>query len=303
MAHDQMQPAHRRDDVRRDRPWPAAATSCRSIRPTIRMRSRSRRWRPSARRTSCATARCTPMSAVRRDLLVRFPRPSRAVESLGSFVVVRVNPASPLAKDEASACAPTGPSSATIGGKAGELILHPYPVTPFHGDYLHHVDLAEAAKARLLGAPLTQPAPSSVSLKVRAVGALAKKPRSRRMAAPANPTGMSRSIEVSAARPRGLGERRDQRLAWSALGQDRLVSRLSAARATQLSIAARRRRIESDVERLQAGDYRRRRRAHQSGARPRRRARRTAAARRRRLHRQAGILQRRVLGRHREHRV
>jgi hypothetical protein len=28
-------------------------------------------------------------------------------------------------------------------------VLHPYPVTPFHGDYLHHADLAQAAKARV----------------------------------------------------------------------------------------------------------------------------------------------------------
>src|SRR6266540_173562 len=26
------------------------------------------------------------------------------------------------------------------------LVFHPYPVTPFHPDYLHHFDLAEAAK-------------------------------------------------------------------------------------------------------------------------------------------------------------
>ena len=30
----------------------------------------------------------------------------------------------------------------------GDFIAHPYPVTPFHGDYLHHADLAAAAMAR-----------------------------------------------------------------------------------------------------------------------------------------------------------
>jgi hypothetical protein len=29
-----------------------------------------------------------------------------------------------------------------------DFVLHPYPVTPFHGDYLYHSDLAAAAKAR-----------------------------------------------------------------------------------------------------------------------------------------------------------
>ena len=36
-----------------------------------------------------------------------------SVESLGAFVVVRLNPDSPLAKDEASACAAAAPSCAT----------------------------------------------------------------------------------------------------------------------------------------------------------------------------------------------
>ena len=87
-------------------PWRAAATSCRSIRLIIRMRSRSRRWRPEraadapARRQDPCLCRRTPSfaGAIRRD---RSP----PIESLGSFVIVRVNPASPLAKDEASICA------------------------------------------------------------------------------------------------------------------------------------------------------------------------------------------------------
>jgi hypothetical protein len=75
------------------------------------------------------------------------PDPVRAVGSLGSFLVVRANPA--LA-DEEYACAAVRAFAAGLAGRAGELIFHPYPVTPMHGDYLHHVDLAEAAKARLL---------------------------------------------------------------------------------------------------------------------------------------------------------
>ena len=76
-----------------------------------------------------------------------------AVESLGAYVIVRINPASPLANDERSACAL---GEAVVGGlsrTSGDFIFHPYPVTPFHGDYLHHIDLAEAARARLRAAP------------------------------------------------------------------------------------------------------------------------------------------------------
>jgi hypothetical protein len=74
--------------------------------------------------------------------------PIRAVESLGAFVVVRLNPSS--ARDEAAACAAIGVILRGLAAHSGDLAVHPYPVTPWHGDYLDHVDLAEAAKARWL---------------------------------------------------------------------------------------------------------------------------------------------------------
>jgi hypothetical protein len=76
-----------------------------------------------------------------------------AVESLGAYVVVQVNPASPLANDEAAACALGEAVVRDLSGRGGDFIFHPYPVTPFHGDYLHHVDLAEAVRTRLQGTP------------------------------------------------------------------------------------------------------------------------------------------------------
>ena len=75
-----------------------------------------------------------------------------AVELLGAYVVVRVNPSSPLANDEPSACALGETVVGDLSGRGGAFIFHPYPVTPFHGDYLHHLDLAEAARARVRGA-------------------------------------------------------------------------------------------------------------------------------------------------------
>jgi hypothetical protein len=103
-----------------------------------------------------------------------LPESIRAVESLGSFVVVRVNPQSPLAKDHASACAIAQTVVRDVASRRGDLILHPYPVTPLHGDYLYHVDLADAARARLLGDSVDASAPAIHNLKVRAAGALAK---------------------------------------------------------------------------------------------------------------------------------
>ena len=70
------------------------------------------------------------------------------VESLGAFIVVRLNPDSQYAKDEASACAAAGAIARDVAARAGGtgFVAHPYPVTPFHGDYLAHADRAEAAR-------------------------------------------------------------------------------------------------------------------------------------------------------------
>ncbi|NJO23860.1 MAG: hypothetical protein HC868_14200 [Sphingomonadales bacterium] len=91
-----------------------------------------------------------------------------SVESLGAFVVVRLNPASPLAGDEVSACATIGAVVRDMAARAGSsgLIIHPYPVTPWHGDYLYHADLAEAAAARFSEGG----ADAGLNLKVRTEG-------------------------------------------------------------------------------------------------------------------------------------
>jgi hypothetical protein len=102
-----------------------------------------------------------------------LPESIRAVESLGAFVIVRVNPDSPLAKDEPSACGVAKSVIRALNGKPGDFIFHPYPVTPFHGDYLHHVDLAEAAKARFADVA-GELSPAVGKLKIKASGRLAQ---------------------------------------------------------------------------------------------------------------------------------
>jgi hypothetical protein len=83
---------------------------------------------------------------------VRFPRqlPETigSVGSLGSFTVVRVNPRSAKLSEGHSRCDLAASLIRELAALAPDFILHPYPVTPFHGDYLYHVDLAEAAKER-----------------------------------------------------------------------------------------------------------------------------------------------------------
>src|ERR1700746_3858210 len=94
----------------------------------------------------------------------------RAVESLGSFVIVLRNPAAPAPTDAASACAAVETVVGDIAGKQG-FVFHPYPITPFHGDYLYYADLAEAAKSRFLRARArTSAAPAN--LRVKAAAAL-----------------------------------------------------------------------------------------------------------------------------------
>jgi hypothetical protein len=80
-----------------------------------------------------------------------FPAKSlRFAESLDAFVVVRLTPPAPEARAPQAACRA---AAAALGALAQDttdkdFVFHPYPVTALHGDYLHHADLAEAAKER-----------------------------------------------------------------------------------------------------------------------------------------------------------
>ncbi|MBO0764500.1 MAG: hypothetical protein J2P50_07920 [Hyphomicrobiaceae bacterium] len=116
------------------------------------------------------------------------PKDVASALSLGSYIVVKLNPNSRLAKEQTSACelvgavvreaaaiadrrASAGLPAAAAG--AGFIVAHPYPVTPLNGDYIIHADLAEAAKARFAGDGAKAPAPM-LSLRLRAEGALAE---------------------------------------------------------------------------------------------------------------------------------
>jgi len=97
-----------------------------------------------------------------------MPDTVRAVESLGDFVVLRVNPAAAALQNDAATCAATAAIAREIAGRGG-FTLHPYPVTPFHGDYLYHSDRAAAAQTRLVAAASGTTAP----LRVTAADAIA----------------------------------------------------------------------------------------------------------------------------------
>jgi hypothetical protein len=173
-----------------------------------------------------------------------------SVESLGTFVVVRLNPESPLARDEATACAAVAAIVREMPAGGGTLIVHPYPVTPFHGDYLHHADRADAARQRLLRGDA---APLPADVKLRAASALTRSlVRAERLAG--GPNWDAAIEEVSAA-----GLVADATVALNGWLGPRWV-RSGWFHAYQLlsrSIVdlAQRQEIDAGVERLQAADY------------------------------------------------
>jgi len=93
-----------------------------------------------------------------------MPASIRAVETLGSFIVVRLNPASPAVRDGSSACAMIETILRGMAGNGG-FVFHPYPVTPLHGDYLYFADLAAATNARFLSAAAARPATPNPKIK------------------------------------------------------------------------------------------------------------------------------------------
>jgi hypothetical protein len=95
------------------------------------------------------------------------PKDIVSAPSLGSWLVVKLNPNSALAAEETSACIAVGAVMRELEGKGGDMVAHPYPVTPLHGDYLHHVDLAETVRRHRQHA-------AGGGLKLRAEGALAQ---------------------------------------------------------------------------------------------------------------------------------
>jgi hypothetical protein len=74
------------------------------------------------------------------------------VESLRSLVVLTFNPASRTFADARERCAAAARLGPVLAAAKGGYVFHPYPVTPWHADYLHHADLVEAAKARVTAA-------------------------------------------------------------------------------------------------------------------------------------------------------
>lgn len=77
----------------------------------------------------------------------RVPAHVKPLRSLGSFLVLAFDPASKVFASAERRCAEARGIRARLGERAPGAIYHPYPVTPYHADYLHHLDRIGAAKA------------------------------------------------------------------------------------------------------------------------------------------------------------
>ena len=88
----------------------------------------------------------------------------KPVVSLGSFVVLGFNPASEAFASAESRCAAARGILAALQDDAPGVVFHPYPITPYHADYLHHLDRIEEAGAAL-GAESAAAAPLKFRVK------------------------------------------------------------------------------------------------------------------------------------------
>jgi hypothetical protein len=187
----------------------------------------------------------------------RFADPPPAtidsIESLGSFVIVRINPSSPLIKQGRSACAIAQAVIRNLAEKGNDLIFHPYPVTPFHGDYLHHVDLAEDAKARVLARSFDLDDSELQGLKVSADSEFARSLVKREWLAPGSQSDVE-VAEVGAAKlvaSAGYSVNGWLGPAWIKAGWHHAALLLNDRTGDE----ERGRRIEADLKRLRTFDY------------------------------------------------
>lgn len=81
------------------------------------------------------------------------PRHVRPFTSLSAYLVLNLDPAEPAYVSREGRCAAAAAATASFRAQVTPgVVFHPYPVTPFHPDYVHHADRAEAALA-VAGAP------------------------------------------------------------------------------------------------------------------------------------------------------
>jgi hypothetical protein len=98
-----------------------------------------------------------------------------SVTSLGGYLVASFDRGAPGLAQRSARCAAALGLKDSLGDR---VVWHPYPVTPFHADYLHHADRAEVARAAV-AAQKSARLPAGGKLEVIEVAALAAQASAR----------------------------------------------------------------------------------------------------------------------------
>jgi len=77
------------------------------------------------------------------------PADVRSVESLGGYVAITFNPAAPGLATRARRCDAAARIARSLRSDVPGVRAFPYPVTPYHSDYLAHFDLVQARRDAL----------------------------------------------------------------------------------------------------------------------------------------------------------
>jgi len=103
------------------------------------------------------------------------PIDATSVASLRSYLVLTFDaeggPYAAESSNPQSRCAAARQILPRLAQTGGTYVFHPYPVTPYHADYLEESDLAAEARLQAIDARVAEPQPS---LKIRAKGSLAQ---------------------------------------------------------------------------------------------------------------------------------
>lgn len=112
------------------------------------------------------------------DLFTGSPLPADAatVQRLQSFLVLTFDGvpgrSGSAQNDKQERCAVASQIVGALAPGIADFVLHPYPVTPYHADYLQHFDLAQQARGRF--AAVGGDRAASRSFRIRANGPLAQ---------------------------------------------------------------------------------------------------------------------------------
>jgi hypothetical protein len=77
-------------------------------------------------------------------------QPARYAESLQGYVVLTFRPGAGAFADAESRCAAAAAVTRALGSRA-PFVTHPYAITPYHDDFVHHFDLAQVSRERAPG--------------------------------------------------------------------------------------------------------------------------------------------------------